>query len=163
MKFNCILWWWIFNLFFGYCHLSVIVTTTQYVIPILKTFRWWINISILDILWFTTCSFILVITIWIYLINVIIILSFPPDLIFLYVIVRKLNFYICPDLHEFNLDFIIYADIHIWQPHITLWQLFFFKPEEAYIYFLRMNLQLFNGLILILKHKNQLLMEVLFK
>ena len=69
MEPNCLVWWRICNLFFRYCYISEITTTTQNKIPIWKTVRVWSNIPTFDRLFCTTWSFISVINIWVYFIN----------------------------------------------------------------------------------------------
>ena len=57
--------------FLKYCHLSIITTTTQNMIPIRKTVRGWITIYTVDRFFCITCSFILMSTIWIHFINLV--------------------------------------------------------------------------------------------
>ena len=106
IKFNGFVWWWIFTFFKRYFHLSEITTTTRNIISIFNTVRWWIDISTLDRLRWMTYSFISVIYICIYFINVFFSFSLYLDHIFLNVIFPKLisNF-----LYVFISIYLIYS------------------------------------------------------
>ena len=161
MKYNCLLWLFIFTVSFGYCHPSAVNTTTLYIITIWKTFGGVINISIVNLLFCVGCSFILMSKVWIHLINFIISFLFIswPVLIGCDLSENDLGFNIFLDINSFNWNCIINVDIHISQPHFTLWWLIVFLSDETYIFLL--HLRLILRLRNILLHENYPLVVVL--
>ena len=63
-------WWWVCNLFLGYCYLLRISTTTQNTITTWKAVSILINISMVDIIFCINFSFVSVRTIFILFINI---------------------------------------------------------------------------------------------
>ena len=155
MKSYYLLWWFIFILFFRYFHLSVIDTRTKYTFSIWNNVRGWSCVSTVNRPGSMDCSFILMIIIWIYFINLIISYCHIswPDLLECDISVTDLNLHIFIDLRSFNSDCTIDTEIYISQLYITLWWLLTFSPEEAYIsLLLSVNIQLFHHLIHIFLH-----------
>ena len=136
-----------FTFFFGYCHLSEFSTRNQCTIPICKTVGGWINISTVDELLWMACYFILVITIWIYFINVIIIF-FSPHLIFFNVIFQKLISTFIFDLISMHLTWaVLRIQIYIFHNQKSCCDDYSsLLPEEAYIFIMK-SLQLIDNLI----------------
>ena len=128
MKCNCVVWWYIFR----YCHIFTITTENQYKIPMWKIIWGWIDIYTVDRLGCIDCSFIWVTTIWIYFMNVIIIvfLLYWPDILEGNILENAIIFYIWLDIYAFNSYKIIDADIYISQPHITLRRLLIFQTRR---------------------------------
>ena len=97
MRSSCLVWWFIFNLFFRSCHLFTLPAKTQYKIPMWNTFRLLSNIYEVDIILYMDWYLILLRTIWIYLISAIRTVSLISlNVVFL---VIDLNFTFCIDIY----------------------------------------------------------------